>query len=373
MTFPSLRYPGTAIDTVPGRARPSGRYFVLPDDSLYTGKGITAFCLPKRAATGEKNAAEEFIHWSAEMGITEPRIFARVDWTGPPGSGVESGWQYDEDACLWVLQTCRRYGQRVLVTANTGPFGNGVDDCAKQLQRVDELCTANDNAFLECWNEPQQNGGHEFLHQVLLRYRPRTPGWSTGAYDPTPYTRIKQVGVTDKGNPIYVATADAIVGEAMDYHNPRKPEWSRTTKDNYEYETGAGPNDQFSPGFAGPGRLSEPSQVEQTIRDANQPDYWPVPEEDWRAFGAGSKFFAASGYIHGNPDFQRCVVPTDPKVVACVREFVAGFDDVPTQRYKGYNRTDPPGTNPGSRCYHRWGENGREYILNIRPYSFKAI
>lgn len=350
-----------------------GYNFVRPDGKIHVRRGITAFTLPKRGSTGRKDDGRRFMDWAAGRGLNEFRVFARVDWDGPPGSGVESGWQYDEDACLWVLEQAAQRGCHVQVVANTGPFGNGVEDCAKQLERVDALCLAHDNALLECWNEPHLNGGHEFLEAVLARYTPKTPGWSTGAYEPTPYTTVIQTGVTDEGRPIYAATASARVGESGDYHSPRKGEWPRCSKDIIEFQDGSGPTAKFSPGYTGAYMLSEPPQVEQTIRDAGTADYWPDPVDDWRAYGAGCKFWGCGGTIHGNPDFQQCVIPSDPKVIACVDAFVAGFEDVPTQRYEGYNRTDPPSSNPGSRSYHRWGEDGREYRLQVRPYSFGAI
>lgn len=362
---------GQPSTDAPARLSVRGFDFIRPDGAIHRRKGITAFTLPKRVATGRKDDALRFMDWAVNIGLNEFRVFARVDWTGPPGSGVESGWEYDEDACAWVLTEASSRGCYVQVT-NIGPF-NSVEACATQLQRVDDLCLAHDNAILECCNEPDQNGGHEFLHKVLERYTPSTPGWSAGAYNPTPYTRVVQTGTTPEGRPIYAATGDARVGLSMDYHSPRKDEWSRCFKDAYEFGTGQGPNDQFSPGYAAACMLSEPPQVEQIIRDAGRGSYWPDPAEDWRAYGAGAAFFACGATIHSNPTFQKCEVPTDPTIIACVAAFVAGFGDVPTQRYHGYNRGDPPSSNLGSRRYNRWGDDNRKYEICVRPYSFKAV
>lgn len=363
----------------------SGAYFVRPDGTIHIRKGITAFTLPKRAATGRKPDAEKFMDWAVAHGIREFRAFARVDWKGPPNSGVETGWEYDECACVWVLQAAAQRGCYVQLVANTGPFGNGVEDCARQLQRVDELCLAHENAILECWNEPQQNGGHDFLEAVLERYTPKTPGWSTGAYDPTPYTSVTEVGKTPEGRPIYAATPHARAGQSMDYHSPRKAEWSRCAKDAIEYLMGSGPYAQFSPAYLLACMLSEPPQVEQTIRDADaavaaiaegkHTDDWPDAPDDWRAYGAGCAFWGCGGTIHSNPDFQQCVIPTDSRVVASVDAFVAGLNDVAVQAYSGYSGAlqPPPSDNPGSRRYRRQGADGRAYELGVRPYSFGAV
>ena len=86
----------------------------------------------------------------------------------------------------------------------------------------------------------------------------------------------------------------------------------------------------FTPPFPGPVHLDEPPQVEQTIRDA--PPEWPAAA-DWEAYACGAAFFAAGATLHGHPTFQRCEVPTDPAVLACVDAFVRGINTPPLQRY----------------------------------------
>ncbi len=129
---------------------------------------------------------------------------------------------------------------------------------------------------------------------------------------------------------------------------------------------------KFTPGYKGPVQLDEPPQVEQTIRDEHAAD-WPA-EDDWRAYGSGCKTWGCGGTMHGNPDFQQCIISTSPRVLACVDAFLAGFEDVPTQRYHGYDRGEPPTpSNPGSRRYFRWDEAGQKYQLTIRPYSWSEV
>ncbi len=328
-----------------GRLTPLGPYFVDAAGQIVIRKSISAFTAPKRYATGRADDARRFMDWWASKGGNEIRVFSRVDWTGPPSGGVETGWEYDEGACSALLADAAARGLRVEVVAHTGVHGS-VSDMVAHLQEVDMLCEVNRNALLEVYNEPQQNGGNDLVADLIRLWPPMTPGWASGVYDPTPYP----------------------AGQAMTYHSPRKDEWSRCTKDAYEYSTGQGPNVVFAPGYPGPVMLDEPPQVEATIREA----HWD-PVDDWRAYGAGCAFFGCGGTMHGNPDFQQCVIPTNPAVLACVDAFIAGFGDVPVQRYHGYNRTDPPSSNPGSRAYHRWGDDGREYLLNIRPYSFGVV
>ncbi len=371
MTYPQVRpYFGGGSA---GRLTVSGAYFVDAAGAIVIRKSITAFTAPKRFATGRGDDARRYFDWAASKGSNEVRCFAWSDWPGPPGAGVESGWPYDQDACAQTFVEAAKRGLRVQLVANIGPFGNGADDMAARLQAVDELCLQHENAILQCGNEPHQNGGHALMEAVLERYTPRTPGWSTGCYDPTVYTSIVQTGTDAEGRPVYTASHTARVGQSADYHSPRKDEWSRCTKDVYECSTGAGPNVQFSPGYLGPVMLCEPPQIEATIREQGSADWDPV--DDWEAYGAGCAFWGGGGTAHGNPDFQQCHIPSDPNVVACLEAFYRGFSRVPVQRYHGYSGAlqPTPSTNPGSRRYRRSGEDGRTYQICVRPFSFGVV
>lgn len=355
-----------------GRIVPAGKCFVDESGAVVARASITGFTLPKRFATGHGDDARRYLDFAAAHGLNEVRAFSRVDWTGPPGPGVESGWEYDEGACAEALAEAAARGLRVELVAHTGvPSGWNEARMADHLRRVDELCLAHPNALLEVWNEPQQNGGHELLGRVLALYEPRTPGWSSGAYTPTPYTAVVQVGTNpDNGRPIYAAAPGARVGPSMSYHSPRKYEWSRCTKDALEFGDGSGPEVYCETKFEGAVMLDEPPQVEQTIRDQTAT---AVAVDDWRAYGAGAKLFGCGGTVHGNPSFQKCEIPADQEAIACVDAFVAGMADVPTQRYHGYQRLDPPGSDPGSRRYRRNGEDGGTYEICVRPYAFARV
>lgn len=333
-----------------GRLATVGPYFVDGAGAIVIRKSITAFCAPKRFAEGRGDEALRFLDYVAGVGLEEIRVFTRVDWTGPPGPGVESGWQYDEAASTRTIREAAARGIRVELVAHTGKYGTP-RDMADHLRRVDELAAAHPSAILEVYNEPQQNGGHELVDQLLELYTPRSPGWSSGVYDPTPYTPGGRVGLS------------------VSYHSPRKSEWSRCFKDAYEYQTGQGPNQPFAPGWPGPVMLDEPPQVEQTIRDQTG----TPAAEDWEAYGAGAALFACGATMHGNPDFQQCRIPTSPAVLEAVARFVRGLNTPPRQRYHGYYRGDPPGSDPGSRRYFRWGDDGAQYEITVRPYSFRRV
>jgi hypothetical protein len=347
VSFASHRVYGGAATAV-GRLSVLGPYFVDATGQIVLRKSITAFTAPKRFATGREIDALVYKEWAASKGFTETREFSRVNWTGPPGPGVESGWAYDEAACEASIVAGAKLGQRVELVAHTYSSGD-VAEMVDHLRRVDELCLRHDNAHLEVYNEPQQNGGHELVAEILRRYTPLTPGWSSGCYEPTPYP----------------------AGPSASYHSPRKDEWSRCFKDAWEFHDGSGPSQKFSPPFLGPVLLDEPPQVEQTIRDQAVAGWDPV--DDWRAYGAGAAFFACGATLHGNPQFQKCEIPTDPTMLACVDAFIDGFSRVPVQRYKDYWRGDPPSSNPGSRRYFRWNEAGQKYQITVRPFAFGPV
>lgn len=331
MTYASIRPYGASTP----RLTVSDYYFVKPDGALHRRKSITAFTLPKRAATSRKDDARRYMDWAVSIGANEFRAFTRSSWQGPPSSGVETGWTYDEAACAWVLAEAAARGCYVELVANTAQ--GQADECAQHVARVDTLCLAHDNALLELWNEPQQNGGYDLVAAVLARYTPRTPGWATGVYAPTPYP----------------------AGQSLTYHSPRDGEWPRKFKDAYEFSTGQGPTVPFVPGYHGPVMLDEPPQVEVT-----------AAPDDWRAYGSGGALFAGGVTLHGNPSFQQCDIPTNADVIACSRAVFDGMDAVPLQRYHGYEHPDDRGS---LRRYRRFGADGGTYEISVRPYEFRRV
>jgi hypothetical protein len=324
------RYPSPPV----GRITPLGPYFVDASGQIVIRKSVTAFTLPKRYATGRADDANAYLDWAAAAGFNEVRVFTQVDWDGVT-KGVESGWAYDEAACDQTATEAASRGLRVEFVAHTYPVSASAG--AEHLRAVDALCQRHENALLEVWNEPQQNGGQDLLNAVLSAYRPQTLGWSSGWYQPTPYPS----------------------GQSVTYHSPRDGEWPRKFKDAYEFSTGQGPTQGFAPGFAGPVMLDEPPQVEQTLS-----------ADDWCAYGAGAAFFACGATMHSNPTLQRCEVPTDPAVLTCIDAFIAGFAEVPVQRYHGYFHPDDQGS---LRRYNRWGDDGKKYEISVRPFAFGVV
>lgn len=314
---------------------PLGPYFVDASGQIVIRKSITAFTAPKRFATGRSDDARRYFDWAAGRGFNEIRVFSQVDWTGPPGKGVEGGWTYDADACAQTVTEAAQRGLRCEVVAHT--WAMPVSAAVPHLRGVDALCGQFPSALLEVWNEPQQNGGLDLLNAVLASYTPTTPGWASGWYTPTPYP----------------------AGQSITYHSPRDGEWPRKFKDAYEFGTGQGPTQGFAPGFAGPVMLDEPPQVEQTLS-----------ADDWCAYGAGAAFFACGATMHSNPTLQQCEIPDDPKVLNCIDAFIAGFAEVPVQRYHGYFHPDDQGS---LRRYNRWGDDGKTYEISVRPFAFTEV
>lgn len=311
--------------------RIEGAYFLDSDNQIHRRKGVTAFTLSKRAATGRKADALNFMDWAVEEGFNEFRVFTQTSWTGN-GDGVEEGWGYDPEACLWVANEAAKRGARVEFVAHTFPYE--INAMVDHLEEVDMLCVAT-GSFLEVANEPPRNNIP--LSDLLNRYKPRAM-WASGKYDPTPYP----------------------AGQWINDHSPRDGEWPRKFKGAIEFSDGSGPYVPFTPPFSGPVMEDEPPQVEQTL----SPD-------DWESYGAGSALFGCGGRMHSNPTLQKCEIPTDGTVLACVKAFVRGLNVVPLQRYQpGYEHPDDQGS---LRRYRRRGQNGKWYEISVRPYEFKEV
>lgn len=333
MTYPSVR-PYRPGGSTAGRITPLGPYFVDATGQIVIRRALTAFTLSKRYAQGRSQEAGAFLDYIASKRLNEGRVFCRTEW-GPGKGGVEDGWELNEDACEQAATEAASRGLRIEFTAHTAPMEAVA--AADLLKRVDELCLRHDNAQLEVWNEPQQNGGEDLLRKVLSLYTPRTPGWASGWYSTVP-----------------------IGGQSLNYHSPRKEEAPRCFKDANEFQTGLGPNMPFAPAWPNPVHLGEPPQIEQTE--------YMFDEADWEAYGAGAAFFAAGVCVHDNPVFQRCEVPEAGSYLdRCIDAAVRGIEAVPLQRYHNYLHEDDQGA---LRRYSRWGDDGRKYTISVRPYAF---
>lgn len=320
--------------TAPLSVDPASPYF-LRDGGIWIWTGLTAFTLLKRYLTGRVPEAQQFMDWAASLGVNLLRVFAQVDWTGPPNKGVEPGFlpgsfpDYDQVAATLFADAAAR-GLAVEFVAHT--FGYALSPMVEHLARCDRLVQAAPNAVLELANEPMVNDVP--LNEILARYTPRSL-WTTGQYGADVYPQ----------------------GRWLNDHPPRDDQFARKFKGAWEYHEGDGPEAPFSPPWKGPVVFDEPKRLE----DAATPD-------DWMAFGAGSAFFAA-GVTGHSLALQKCEVLTgDP--LARLQALLAGVRAVPVQRYASYQHPDDQGS---LRRYRRIGEDGRTYEISVRPFAFGPV
>lgn len=330
---------GSGIGAAPSPLSISGNYFVREDGTLWFWVGLTSFLLLKRALNGQWDLVRAWIDWAVQTFGAEVvlRVFSQVDWQGPPTNrGVESGFfarDYpDYDAVLHRLLTeASDRGARVELVAHTFADGSA-RQMADHLRRCDVIALAHPNTVLELANEPMVNGIP--LAEVLALYTPRNL-WTTGQYGADVYPQ----------------------GRWLNDHPPRDDEFARKFKGAMEYFDGSGPERPFSPPWKGPVVFDEPKRVD----DASSPD-------DWKAFGAGCKLFAAGVTMHGLFWAQKCdLTAITPDIRARIEAFVEGINTVPTQRYSGYWHPDDRGS---LRRYRRRGEDGRMYEISVRPFEF---
>jgi hypothetical protein len=306
--------------------------------ALWRWKGLTSFLLRKLFILGQNDQALAWMDFAAAEGAVILREFSQVDWDGVK-KGVTVGFlardfpvnQYD-DATHRMYEAGEQRGLYFETTAHT--FAYDMKEMVEHLKRVDNLAAAHPNVVLEIGNEPPVNGID--VDELARRYTPRTL-WTHGGYDPFPTASSKWVND----------------------HPPRDDQFARKFKGGYEYFKGEGPYVPFQPPFTGPVILDEPERMERR----GTPD-------DWRAFGAGTAQFCAGGTAHGGLWAQACQVPTDADVLAKLRAFMAGMDDVPLQCYFGYEH---PSDNGSLRRYRRRGEDNKNYEISVRPYEFKVV
>lgn len=297
--------------------------------------GLTAFTLLKRLLTGREAEAIPFMDWAASLGVNVLRVFSQVDWTGPPGKGVEPGFLPEafpayNDAAHRLFDLAADRGLRIEFVAHT--FRYDTSQMAAHLFRCDYLVQAHPNALLEIANEPMVNDID--VPAILAGYTP-TGLYATGLYGEVVYPQ----------------------GSWLNDHPPRDDEFARKFKGAIEYWDGSGPEQPFSPPWRGPVVFDEPKRFED-----------PATVDDWTAFGAGCALFAA-GVTGHSLALQRCEVLTgDP--LARLQALLDGIRAVPLQRYAGYQHPDDAGS---LRRYRRQGADGRTYEISVRPFAFGAV
>jgi hypothetical protein len=318
-----------------GRLAIDGNYFTV-DGRLWFWIGFTGFLLLKRMLTGREADAYRYMEWVASTGGNIIRVFSQVRWDGPP-TGLEQGFfardfpNYDAVAHKMFDEAAAR-GVYIELVAHT--FPQDLRALTAHSQRCDAIVSAHLNGVYEDANEPAVNGID--IKGLAAAFVPTSLA-ASGQYEPTPHPGR---------------------GWCND-HPPRDAEFCRKFKGAWEFWDGSGPYTTFQPPWKGPVVLDEPERVERAGTD-----------DDWKAFCAGARLFAAGVTIHGGDWAQRCIVPTDPALLNRIKACITGIGDVPHQRYFGYQHPDDRGS---LRRYRRKGEDGRWYEISVRPYSFGAV
>lgn len=299
--------------------------------------GLTAFLLLKRWLYGRTADALQYMDWAASRTVNVLRVFSQVDWDGV--KGVETGFlaadfpDYDRGMHDLLIAAAAR-GLRLEMVVHT--FAYNLDAMVRHTRRVDAIVSQHGNGLLEDANEPPVN---QIPLQAIIDRVPSllTPLASSGQYNPSPYPARSWVND----------------------HPPRDDEFARKAKGAIEFGDGSGPYAPFAPPWRGPVVLDEPKRIDEG-----------GTADDWRAFGAGTRFFTAGGTIHGGVWAQTCTVPTDPVVLERLAAYLDGLRAVPLQRYRGYQHPNDQGS---LRRYRRQGEDGRTYELSIRPFAFTVV
>jgi len=328
---------------------PSSPY-LLRDGALWFYRGLTGFLLPKLVLQGNLTQARAYLAFAVESECNVVREFSQVDWTGPPGKGVEPGflsWDYPrqdyDDALHESLRLAAEYGLHVEMVAHTFNYSEeqgGLGEMIAHSQRVDGIVSQHANGFFSDANEPPVN--RIPIDAICAAFTPKTRIATSGQYFETPYP----------GRNGYA-----------DDHPPRNDQSCRTFKGAWEAFEGDGPYVKFQPAWKKPWVFGEPGRIEDL-------SCWPSLD-DLESWGAGEKFFGAGATIHGGQWAQGCHVEM---VTSDIRARIAaanrGWSAVPTQRYFDYQHPDDQGS---LRRYRRRGEDGRWYEISVRPFGFSVV
>lgn len=348
MSYPRIRpYPSTAVP-FGGRLRCDGPYFVT-DAGLVYPLGLTGFLLRKRFLTGREAEALAWLDLSAALAqqagdgvVPLVREFSEVDWTGPPGKGVEPGFfardfaNYD-DISHRMYDAAQARGVYIQTVGLT--YKLSVDQSLAHLERVDRIAAQHANAILQLANEPSVNSIP--IDEIVPRFTPTCRPADTGRLDPSPHPGYDYVGE----------------------HTPRDNESCRKFKAGIEVQDGSGPNQPFQPPWKGPLCQDEPGRIE----DAS---CWPTPD-DLSSFYAGNRMFCASGFIHGGQWAQGCHVEMiTPDIRTRLDAICAGVRAVVPQRYYDYQHPPDKGS---LRRYRRRGADGAWYEISVRPFGFWKV
>ncbi len=137
------RQPVTAVAHV----RATGRRFVRPDGQPFQWRGISAFRLLERLASGQETEVARYLDWAAGEGLTVVRVLAMAHglFDLPPARGLE---HLDR---LLDLAGSRGLHVEVVALADTASDPGSLEE---QVAAVGVICARHGNAFLELANEP---------------------------------------------------------------------------------------------------------------------------------------------------------------------------------------------------------------------------
>ena len=136
--------------------RAEGARFVLPDGRPFQWRGVTAFRLLERLASGREGEAARYLDWAAGEGVTVVRVLAMAHgmFELPPAEGLE---HLDR-----LLDLAGSRGLHVEVVALADTAADPVS-LASQVAAVGAACARHGNAFLELANEPNHPTQREAL------------------------------------------------------------------------------------------------------------------------------------------------------------------------------------------------------------------
>jgi hypothetical protein len=157
-----------ALATTPLRVQ--GPRFVAPDGSPFEWRGISAFRLVEKVASGRQADAERYLAWCEDRGITVVRVFvmAKNMFALPPEKGVAA-----LPALLAMAGKHHLYVEAVAL-ADTVDYTFGME---QHVTAIGKACAAAGNCLVEIANEPYHPTQAARVHDrgYLARLRPLIP------------------------------------------------------------------------------------------------------------------------------------------------------------------------------------------------------
>lgn len=303
--LPSLAPPKQVVDMRPARA--VGRLLLLPDNTPFNIKFVTAFDAGRLVYRKEFGQLRDYAKWTRDTGGNGWRVFV-AGWS-------RTGFDY---------RNIPDYYTRVLPDLNMfmsdeGLRGEAVcvcDGIPHELNEQNDLINKVMDVLAMFWlveeaNEPWKNEYDPQLHTFNWPGRLMAKGAPPAGTSPYPYIPSRGYNT---------------------HHSPRTEDWARKCgKDSYEIynETHALTYGNEPPGFA---EDEKPGSRVNNARHAF-------------AAGVGSRMFGPGGLAHGDTNtMQLCKIPGRIETF-CTKRFFQGIDFVPAQApnwtYARYGPSNP--------------------------------